>query len=150
MTAQQIDFRTWFDLVNIMVKEGIADTLHHLSIPFGNEKILREKLFQDESLLRHVTSPLVYRFEETLEYFTNLRTIIVRGKIIRDNFMQAVGENCVFLEYLDVRGTRISDRGVALLLFRKLGKRFFRGSFLPAQCRFSFYPSEIKRPCCST
>ncbi|CAL8102341.1 unnamed protein product [Orchesella dallaii] len=144
LTAQEVDYRTWLDLVNLMIVEDICDSLECLYVPFGNDKIQMEKVPRGV-----VISPAAYQFEETMIHFNHIKRIIVRGEIT-DTFMLAVGENCYFLEYLDIRGTQVTERGVALLLFRKLGKRFFKGAFLPAHCRYPFYPKEILQPCCAT
>ncbi|ODM94030.1 hypothetical protein Ocin01_12651 [Orchesella cincta] len=144
LKPQEIDYRTWQDLVNLMVLEGICDTLEHLYIPFGNGRIQMEKIRRGV-----VISPAAFQFEDTLIHFNQLKRIIVRGEV-GDSFMFAVGENCYFLEYLDIRGTHVTERGVALLMFRKLGKRFFKAAFLPAHTRYPFYPKELLQPCCAT
>ena len=59
----------------------------------------------------------MFRFSRTMTGFENLIKLVVHGDA-NDVMMESVGKNCKMLEYLDVRETHVTEKGILKLLFK--------------------------------
>ena len=59
----------------------------------------------------------MFRFARTMTGFDNLIKLVVHGDA-NDVMMEAIGKNCRLLEHLDVRETRVTEKGILRLLFK--------------------------------
>lgn len=101
-----MDSTSWATIVQVLTANEIISDIKELQILFKTRGRNREQ------------AEAAYKFGTTLDGFNNLTKLVVRGPSARNELIQAIGEHCYRLKYLDISGSVATSDGILLLFFK--------------------------------